>query len=135
MWLYPTLSLFAVLCVCSIAQNVTADGSPPQTVTMADIMQGQPERPVTPPAPAPSAPASPSSKSDGANIAAIVAPVVVGAAVLAAGAFIGLKMAHMRRAGWVAAAPGGGPQPVRRVSAPEMLGEPHAVLPCVASIH
>jgi hypothetical protein len=90
-------------------------------------MQGQPERPATPSAPAPpTAPAGSSGKSGDTNIAAIVAPVVVGAAVLAAAALMGFKFAKFRRAGRVAVAPDG-PQPVRRVSAREMLGGSNAV--------
>lgn len=94
------------------------------TITLADILQGQPERPAaTYPPTAPSgqpaaAPGSPAGTGD-KPILPIVLPVVLGVAVVAAATLLGFKISHMRSAARVVAAP----VPFRGMSARSMMGE------------
>lgn len=93
------------------------DGSAAPSTTLSDILQGQPERPAaaTPPA-APSGP-SQAASGGGVNVLAVILPVVLGAAVLAAVAGVSIRLFRLRRAGQVV------PQPDAPTTARGMLGE------------
>jgi hypothetical protein len=107
----------------SMSANTT-DQVNSTTITLADILQGQPERPAAgypptaPPGDPAAAPGSPASAGD-KPILPIVLPVVLGVAVVAAAALLGFKVSHMRRAARVVAAPA----PARGLSARAMMGE------------
>lgn len=118
------MNLLFVCCatfVCRIADNATDPQNIPPTVTLADILQGQPERPATPVPPAAATPGA-SSSTGGPPVLQIVLPVILGIAVLAGLGLVGFRMIKIRRAGRVvAAAPA--PPTLPGMNARGMLGK------------
>lgn len=105
---------------CRIADNATDASNAPPTVTLAQILQGQPERPA-PTQPTGPTPSAASGGASGPPLLQVVLPVVLGAAVLAAVGLVGFKLFKFRRAGRVVASPE--PGAAQGLGARGMLGE------------
>jgi hypothetical protein len=114
------LWVLVLRCCCSINQNVTDnENNTAPSINLAEILQGQPERPAPINPTAPAAPPGSDTKAADRNILPIVLPVVLGVVVLGAAALVSFKISHMRHAGRVVAAP----EPPRGPGGRGMLGE------------